>query len=83
MPWICAVVPTLGTRMGTGPRLGGATNGMAERVAYSTGEMVNAKCLSWPSLSLEWIEAEFVLRRRVMSVIDLYVGSPLMGGTTG
>jgi hypothetical protein len=83
MPWICAVVPTFGTSTGTGPGLGGATNGMAKRVAYTTGEMVNAKCPSWPSPSLEWMEAALELRRRVTSVMDSYVGSPSMGGMMG
>ncbi len=56
---------------------------MAERVAYTAGEMINAKCPSWPSPSSEWIEAELVLRSRVMSVMDSYVGSPSMGGMVG
>ncbi len=77
------MVPTLGTSTGTGPGLGGATNGMAKRVAYTAGEMVDAKCPSWPSLSSEWIEAALVLRRTVTSVMDSYVGSPSMRGMMG
>ncbi len=68
---------------GTGPGFGGSTNGMAKRVAYTAGEMVNAKCPSWPSPSSEWMEAALVLRRRVTSVMDSYVGSPSMGGMMG
>ena len=83
MAWICGAVPTFGTITGAGPGLGGATNGMAKRVTYTAGDMVNAKCSSWPYPSSEWIEAELVLRSRVMSVMDSYVGSPSMGGMVG
>jgi hypothetical protein len=67
--------------IGVGPGLTRVMNGIAESVAYTVRGMVRARCHRWPPQSLEWMDGAFTLRGQTTSMINSYVGMPVMGET--
>ena len=66
---ICDAVAAIGMA-GPVPGLTGGTNATADRVSYSSGEIVRYNKPSFPYPRLDWTDAAFAFNWRLSSAMD-------------